>query len=169
MLSGIKMVRPRKTGISNPLSTNRLEHFLTADCKSAETPSGAEETYPTGQKECLLMQECLPSGVLPDMLSGIKKVRPRKTGISNPLSTNRLGHFLTADYKSAETPGGAEETYPTGQISHMIDPFEIYVRYYLIFSTDLLHPVACLPRLSMKGSRVAKCLREMACTSTPTL
>ena len=23
-----------------------MEHFLTADCKSAETPSGAEETYP---------------------------------------------------------------------------------------------------------------------------
>ena len=27
-----------------------MGHFLTADCKSAETPSGAEETYPTGQK-----------------------------------------------------------------------------------------------------------------------
>ena len=49
MLSGIRMVRPRKMGISNPLSTNRLEHFLTADCKSAETPSGAEETYPSGR------------------------------------------------------------------------------------------------------------------------
>ena len=49
MLSGIRKVRPRKMGISNPLSTNRLGHFLTADCKSAETPSGAEETYPTGQ------------------------------------------------------------------------------------------------------------------------
>ena len=34
------------------------------------------------------------SGVLLDMLSGIRKVRPRKTGISNPLSTNRLEHFL---------------------------------------------------------------------------
>ena len=58
------------------------------------------------------------SGVLPDMLSGIKKVRPRKTGISNPLSTNRMGHFLTADCKSAETPSGTEETYPTGRISN---------------------------------------------------
>ena len=56
-----------------------------------------------------------PSGVLPDMLSGIRKVRPRKMGISNPLSMNRLGHFLTADCKSAETPSGAEETYPAGR------------------------------------------------------
>ena len=55
------------------------------------------------------------SGVLPDMLSGIKKVRPRKTGISNPLSTNRLRHFMMADCISAETPSRAEETYPTGR------------------------------------------------------
>ena len=48
----------------------------------------------------------LSSGVLPDMLSGIRNVRPRKTGISNPLSTNRMEHFLTADCKSAETPSG---------------------------------------------------------------
>ena len=57
------------------------------------------------------------SGVLPDMLSGIRKVRPRKMGISNPLSMNRLEHFLTADCKSAETPSGAEETYPTGRMN----------------------------------------------------
>lgn len=56
-------------------------------------------------KECLLMQECIPSGVLfrqapypsgvlPDMLSGIKKG-----------STSQGG-----DFKSAETPsGGAAE------------------------------------------------------------
>ena len=52
-------------------------------------------------KECLLMQECIPSGVLfrqapypsgvlPDMLSGIKKG-----------STSQGG-----DFKSAETPSG---------------------------------------------------------------
>jgi hypothetical protein len=28
-----------------------MEHFLTADCKSAETPSGAEETYPAGRNK----------------------------------------------------------------------------------------------------------------------
>ena len=39
-----------------------MEHFLTADCKSAETPSGAEETYPTGQK----IDEWLKSEERPD-------------------------------------------------------------------------------------------------------
>ena len=108
---GIRKVRPRKTGISNPLSTrifgahlpfsiNRINlHIMSAQhCALYSSP---KSPY---------------SAVLPDMLSGIRKVRPRKTGISNPLSTNRLGHFLTADCKSAETPSGAEEPYPTGRI-----------------------------------------------------
>ena len=64
----------------------------------------------------------LPSGVPADLKSAVKKVRPIKTGgfvipqqkerhspllrIANPQSRNRLGHFLTPDYKSGGTPSG---------------------------------------------------------------
>ena len=57
-----------------------------------------------------------------DLQSAVKKVRPIKTGgfvipqqkekhtpllrIANPQSLNRLGHFLTPDCKSGETPSG---------------------------------------------------------------
>ena len=75
----------------------------------------------------------LPSGVLPDMLSGIKKVQPRKTGISNPLSTNRLGHFLTADCKSAETPSGTEETYPAERTFWLTAIDNVYIHNSLYF------------------------------------
>ena len=60
-----------------------------------------------------------PLGVPADLQSAVKKVRPIKTGgflipqqkekhapllrITNPQSLNRLGHFLTPDYKSGET------------------------------------------------------------------
>ena len=63
-----------------------------------------------------------PSGVPADLKSAVKKVRPIKTGgfvipqqkekhtpllrIANPQSLNRLGHFLTPDCKSGETPSG---------------------------------------------------------------
>ena len=63
-----------------------------------------------------------PPGVPADLQSAVKKVRPIKTGgfvipqqkemhspllrISNPQSLNRLGHFLTPDFKSGGTPGG---------------------------------------------------------------
>ena len=63
-----------------------------------------------------------PSGVPADLKSAVKKVRPIKTGgfiipqqkgkqtpllrIANPQSLNRLGHFLTPDCKSGETPNG---------------------------------------------------------------
>ena len=61
-----------------------------------------------------------PLGVPADLQSAVKKVRPIKTGgfvipqqkekhtpllrIANPQSLNRLGHFLTPDCKSGETP-----------------------------------------------------------------
>ena len=60
------------------------------------------------------------TGVPADLQSAVKKVRPIKTGgfvipqqkerhspllrIANPQSRNRLGHFLTPDYKSGGTP-----------------------------------------------------------------
>ena len=65
-----------------------------------------------------------PLGVPTDMLSVVKKVRPIKPGdlqspysidmpanawglgITYPQSIKRLGHFLTADCKSAGTPNG---------------------------------------------------------------
>ena len=67
-----------------------------------------------------------PLGVPTDMLSVVKKVRPIKPGdlqslypidmlanawvlgIANPQSIKRLGHFLTADCKSAGTPNGGQ-------------------------------------------------------------
>ena len=67
------------------------------------------------------MLECIPSGVLFRQAScricypASKRFDLANGGISNPLSMNRLGHFLTADCKSAETPSGAEETYPAGR------------------------------------------------------
>ena len=64
----------------------------------------------------------IPLGVPADLQSAVKKVRPIKTGgfvipqqkekhtpllrIANPQSLNRLGHFLTPDCKSGETPSG---------------------------------------------------------------
>ena len=68
-----------------------------------------------------------PLGVPTDMLSVVKKVRPIKPGdlqspypidmlatawglgIANPQSIKRLGHFLTADCKSAGTPNGGKD------------------------------------------------------------
>ena len=66
-----------------------------------------------------------PLGVPADLQSAVKKVRPIKTGgflipqqkekhapllrIANPQRLNRLGHFLTPDYKSGETPSGNKE------------------------------------------------------------
>ena len=63
-----------------------------------------------------------PLGVPADLQSAVKKVRPIKTRgfvipkqkgkhtpllrIANPQSLNRLGHFLTPDYKSGGTPSG---------------------------------------------------------------
>ena len=63
-----------------------------------------------------------PLGVPADLKSAVKKVRPIKTGgfvipqqkekhtpllrIANPQNLNRLGHFLTPDFKSDGTPGG---------------------------------------------------------------
>ena len=67
-----------------------------------------------------------PLGVPTDMLSVVKKVRPIKPGdlqspysidmpanawglgITYPQSIKRLGHFLTADCKSAGTPNGGK-------------------------------------------------------------
>ena len=67
----------------------------------------------------------IPPGVPADLKSAVKKVRPIKTGgfvipqqkekhtpllrIANPQSLNRLGHFLTPDCKSGETPSGNKE------------------------------------------------------------
>ena len=66
-----------------------------------------------------------PLGVPADLQSAVKKVRPIKTGgfvipqqkekhtpllrIANPQRLNRLGHFLTPDCKSGETPSGNKE------------------------------------------------------------
>ena len=35
----------------------------------------------------------------------------RLPGIANPQNTKRLGHFLTTDYKSVETPNGKKHPY----------------------------------------------------------
>ena len=66
-----------------------------------------------------------PLGVPADLQSAVKKVRPIKTGgfvipqqkekhtpllrIANPQRLNRLGHFLTPDCKSGETPNENKE------------------------------------------------------------
>ena len=68
-----------------------------------------------------------PLGVPTDLQSVVKKVRPIKPGdlqspysidmpanawglgITYPQSIKRLGHFLTADYKSAGTPNGGKD------------------------------------------------------------
>ena len=68
-----------------------------------------------------------PLGVPTDLQSVVKKVRPIKPGdlqspypidmlasawvlgIANPQSIKRLGHFLTADCKSAGTPNGGKD------------------------------------------------------------
>ena len=68
-----------------------------------------------------------PLGVPTDLQSVVKKVRPIKPGdlqspypidmpatawllgIANPQSIKRLGHFLTADCKSAGTPNGGQD------------------------------------------------------------
>ena len=68
-----------------------------------------------------------PLGVPTDMLSVVKQVRPIKPGdlqspysiempanawllgIANPQSIKWLGHFLTADCKSAGTPNGGKD------------------------------------------------------------
>ena len=55
------------------------------------------------------------SGVLPDMLSSIKKVRPRKTGISNLRHDGYVVHLplgVSAANISAETSNGGVMIYP---------------------------------------------------------
>ena len=105
-----------------------VEHFLTADCKSAETPNGGNilaEHYISMKRLMAvirLAEHCIsvptdihPLGVPPDLKSGVKK-RPNLfiLRICNPLNIKGKGdykspvivveHFLTADCKSAETP-----------------------------------------------------------------
>ena len=101
-----------------------------------------------------------PLGVPTDMLSVVKKVRPIKPGdlqspysidmpaaawvlgIANPQSIKRLGHFLTADCKSAGTPNGGRaypalrnffRSYPEGG-SGALGICIYYVLSYISFS-----------------------------------
>ena len=110
-------------GIANPQSIKRLGHFLTADCKSAGTPNGGKDI--SGATEMNFFRSRLYSVRRPDGFA----IRRKKgstyyargfaipypidmlatawlLGIANPQSIKRLGHFLTADCKSAGTPNG---------------------------------------------------------------
>ena len=103
-------------GIANPQSIKRLGHFLTADCKSAETPniSSVPDCLPLGISGatgfgggCIGLSSArrsTPLGVPTDMLSVVKKVRPIKRGdLQSPLSHRYAGCCLGAgDCKSPE-------------------------------------------------------------------
>ena len=84
-------------GIANPQSIKRLGHFLTADCKSAGTPNGGQDISGAADGGF-----AIPYPI--DMLATAWLL-----GIANPQSIKRLGHFLTADCKSAGTPNGGQD------------------------------------------------------------
>ena len=87
-------------GITYPQSIKRLGQFLTADCKSAGTPNGGKDI--SGARGGHIRRYGSPYPI--DMLATAWGL-----GIANPQSIKRLGHFLTADCKSAGTPNGGKD------------------------------------------------------------
>ena len=66
--------------------------------------------------------------------------------IANPQSSNRLGRFLTADCKSAETPNGINHlkktAYEERNLENCISDSNIYLdRYCRLSGRDELHVV----------------------------
>ena len=95
-----------------------------------------------------------PLGVPTDMLSVVKKVRPIKPGdlqspysidmpatawglgITYPQRIKRLGHFLTADCKSAGTPNGGKDisgATEDGDIRHYGKNTYFFIYYFCFY------------------------------------
>ena len=103
--------------LATAMTSQRLQVRRQRSCRSKWQPS-----LPSWAKPPARCPLDLPLGVPADLQSAVKKVRPIKTGgfvipqqkekhtpllrIANPQSINRLGHFLTPDYKSGGTPSG---------------------------------------------------------------